>query len=366
MHGDDLEKAIASVALDWSNVRRALQAAFDAGGDVEAGRSIVVSLVPLWVESGRYAEGAQWVEVALRHSAALDSTRLELLRQAATIAHTRGDHAAHLALSEEMLQSYEGSEDARAYALALMAAGIARYNIGDGFVAETFFRRSLEQSRIAGDPDLIGTALLDIGAVMVTYHLDNDGARPIYEECLAIFRELGVSRKLSMILGNLAGVAGATGDYRGAIAYARESIEILERLGNTAEMASLFFGMSDYHRELREFALACETLAAARRAIKMEPNRRDSIYYFEAAARLAADLGADDIAATIFGFIETSRSALGMPPRPNDLAAHEKLRAKLAARLGKDTLERLIREGRTAGEDALATRIEKLAPPQTA
>jgi predicted ATPase/class 3 adenylate cyclase len=362
-HGDNLEQAIASVALDWSNIRRALQAAFEVGGDFEAGRAIVLSLVPLWVESGRYAEGAQWVEVALRHSAAIDSTRLELLRQAATIAHTRGDHAAHLALSEEMLESYEGSEDALAYGHALIAAGIARYNIGDGGAAETFFRRALEQCRIADDPGLIGTALLDIGAVMVTYHLDYEAARPIYEECLAIFRDLGVSRKLSMILSNLGGVAGATGDYRAAIAYTRESIEVLERLGNAAEMASLFFCMSDYHRELGEYGLACETLAAARRALKMEPNRRDSIYYFETAARLAADLGADDVAATIFGFTETSRAALGMPPRPTDIAAHHKVRAKLAARLGEETLERLIREGRSADEDALQARIEKLAPP---
>jgi non-specific serine/threonine protein kinase len=97
---------------------------------------------------------------------------------------------------------------------------------------------------------------------------DYQAARTLYEESIAIYRELGERRGIASCLSNLGSVAGAQGDDDAAQALWQESLVIRRELGDPLGVADLLghLGKAAYQRGDHESARAMweESLAISR------------------------------------------------------------------------------------------------------
>jgi tetratricopeptide (TPR) repeat protein len=73
---------------------------------------------------------------------------------------------------------------------------------------------------------------LHAAGVLAHYQGDYDAADPLYEESLAIKRDLGDRRGIAKLLGDLGNVAYEHGDYRQARSLLEESLAIQQKLGD--------------------------------------------------------------------------------------------------------------------------------------
>ena len=81
-------------------------------------------------------------------------------------------------------------------------------------------------------------------------------ALPLYEQSLAICREIGDKAGEGATLNNLATTAYAGGDYATALTYLEQSLAISREIGDIAGMCATLFNIGHIHRQNREFPQA--------------------------------------------------------------------------------------------------------------
>jgi predicted ATPase len=124
-----------------------------------------------------------------------------------------------------------------ARAKALSGAGNLVWNQGDYGTARTLYEESLAIRRELGDKLGIAASLGNLG-VMAYEQGDYGAARTLYEEGLAIRRELGDKLGIAASLGNLGVVAFYQGDYGAARTLDEESLAIQRELGDKGGIAN--------------------------------------------------------------------------------------------------------------------------------
>ena len=130
-----------------------------------------------------------------------------------------------------LLAAATGGRDAAARAKALNGAGGLARHQGDNAAARALYEQSLAIYRELGDRQRIAVSLNNLGVVA-----DNQGdysaARALHEESLAIQRELGDKWSIATSLYNLGVLANDQGDYPAAHALHEESLAIRRELGD--------------------------------------------------------------------------------------------------------------------------------------
>jgi non-specific serine/threonine protein kinase len=127
-------------------------------------------------------------------------------------------------------------ERTRERAYVLNAAGVLSYHQGDYPVARALYEESLAIRRELGDRSGIAGSLGNLGNVAVNQG-DRPAARALQEQSLAIYRELGDRFGTANTLNNLGVVALNQGDYPAARALHEESLAISRELGNRHSIA---------------------------------------------------------------------------------------------------------------------------------
>lgn len=177
----------------------------------------------------RYAETSDRLELGLRLAAALWlywSARGPF-----------GEGREHLT----RLLTLAGSEPpTRARAKALQGAGSLARQQGDPASARTLFEQSLAVSRELGDEQGIGASLFHLGSI-VAGEGDYAGARALYEESLAIARRLGFKPGIGSTLHRMGLVAYSQGDYAAARSMLEESLTIGRTFGYKQGIAATLF-----------------------------------------------------------------------------------------------------------------------------
>jgi predicted ATPase len=112
---------------------------------------------------------------------------------------------------------------------ALMRAGHLAHNLGDFTAARALFEESLALWRELGDQQGIATSLNDLGWVVLCQG-DYAVARSLSQEGLALWRELGDQQGIATSLHNLGRVAHCQGDYAMACALHQESLALRQEL----------------------------------------------------------------------------------------------------------------------------------------
>ena len=126
------------------------------------------------------------------------------------------------------------SQSARAQ--ALMITGKMASLQGDYASARALYEESLAMRRELGDKQGMANSLRSLG-IVASNQGDFASARPLYEESLAVSRDLGDKRGLAQSLHDLGKMASLQGDYANARALLEESLAIQKELGNKQGVA---------------------------------------------------------------------------------------------------------------------------------
>ena len=179
-------------------------------------------------------------------------------------------------------------------AKALRGAGVLAWVQGNYGRATALFEEALALHRDLGDRRGIATALGNLGAV-ARYQGDYRRATTLYEEALARVRDLGDTHGIAIGLSSLGAVAWVQGDHRRATAQLAEALVLSQAVGdktwNTAICLEVLAGVACAQGQPERATRLCAAAAALRTATGTPLDRFDRTTYdsIVAAAQEALD-----------------------------------------------------------------------------
>jgi tetratricopeptide (TPR) repeat protein len=184
---------------------------------------------------------------------------------------------------------------------------------------------------------------------------DYGRATTLYEECLALYRELGDKRGIAYLLDNLGYVAYQQGDYGRAAVLHEEALSLRRELGDSWGIASslgslglVAYDQGDYGRAV---ALYKESLAKCREI----GNKYIAVYCLAGLAAVVCAQGQLQRAAQLFGAAEATRGLIGAPLPPSERPCYERLVTAVRTQLDKETFAAAWAAGRALSlEQAIA------------
>ncbi|WP_309721132.1 tetratricopeptide repeat protein [Armatimonas sp.] len=157
--------------------------------------------------------------------------------------------------------------DASLRAKALNGVGLLTSSLGDYPAARLLYEQSLAIAREVGDRESTARALGNLGLVAV-YQGDYPAARVYQEESLAIRREMGDRGGIARALLNLGMVPASQGDYPAARLLYEQSLAIARELGNQGVVTNALLNLGSLASFQGDYASARvyqeESLAIAR------------------------------------------------------------------------------------------------------
>jgi tetratricopeptide (TPR) repeat protein len=266
---------------------------------------ITAALGAYWHREGHHAEGREWAEAALKHSAGLDDLLVARLHLAAgMVTWTTDARRARRHWERAVLLCRElGSDRFLAYSMAL--AAVTR--IGD----ESRYPEAMRQvddaialARTVGEAPLLAQAH-NIRGELARVHGDDDLARTAYEEGLDLAVVAHDDPHTSMLLANLGYLAVHRGDFAEG-------------------------------RRLKQQALAL-AWSVGRRMV--------AAWFVSELAAPELGLGRPERAAVLVGAADQALLRLGAVRTPGDRPEHERVLGDLRATLGEQGFRRLHAEG---------------------
>jgi predicted ATPase/class 3 adenylate cyclase len=240
-------------AWEWSRADRASE---------EQGLRLADALLWFWYIRNAISEGRSWLEDALSRGRASERTtaRAKALYAAGALGYKQADYPRARGELEESITLFReaGPEGRRGLAYALIMLGeLAEYQ-GDMGQPPSLFQEGAALFRDQGDKWGLALSLHGLGVTRNPTHLgalslrwsglttqatdDLAPARSLYEESLALFRELEDKWAQTMPLGSLGNVAFCQGDRVMGRALFEESLAIQREFRDKLGVAwSLFF-----------------------------------------------------------------------------------------------------------------------------
>ncbi|KJK46336.1 hypothetical protein UK23_23750 [Lentzea aerocolonigenes] len=276
---------LSELRVEHANLQRTMDF-FTQIGDTGKILRLVVALNRYWHRTGNYAEGRQWLTIALRGSGPLRGKALasaaalallecdyreavryardgleadpsqagRLHRLLGSVARERGHYEAALHHYQEAARASETPLNA-AYARQL--AGATSWLAGDFDVAEAALQASLKSLRELGDRRGATSSLAYLGAV-AWYRGDSTQARRLLDEALDTFGELEFKEGIAWALNLLGVVEQGTGNPVTARSLLERSLTLHRELGDRWREASVLEALGDvtHDRSLRLRAAA--------------------------------------------------------------------------------------------------------------
>ncbi len=238
---------------------------------------------------------------------------------------------------ERLAQALEagGSDSSTARAKALNGAGGLAWTQGDYAVARRLFEESLAVFRDLGDRWGMAGPLNNMGLVALEQG-DYSVARGVFGESLAILRELRDQRGMALALGNLGIVTMEQGDYAGARGLQEESLSICRELGDRRGIAVALNNLGLVAWSQGDYVAARGLDEESLLLFRELGERRGIAYTLEALAALAAAEGTPRRAARLWGAAEQLREEIGSALPPNNLKEREQQVAASRAALADD------------------------------
>lgn len=198
LYSDDTVEILPLLENEQDNFRAALAWSLESADRIAAGILIAFRIFWFWYRYGHFHEGRDWCERLLRASAGMGQHPLRGL-----ILNT----AAFMAMWE-----------------------------GDLKIAVDYAYQSLDIMRALEDPEGLSVSLMTTGIVLLNQGED-DAARPLIEESVALSKELGANWPIGTGLVHLANVALGQGDIDSALLYLEEGEQIARQIGDPWQIA---------------------------------------------------------------------------------------------------------------------------------
>jgi predicted ATPase/DNA-binding winged helix-turn-helix (wHTH) protein/tetratricopeptide (TPR) repeat protein len=348
---------------EHDNLRSALEYCLVAASGSDAGLRLCGALHWFWIMRGHRAEGLDWCVrvLGIEGIGKRTSERAMALQAAGLLAYHLGDFPAARAYHEDSLAMARELSDQKGVARAAIFLGNLRLRQGDPAAAQALSEEGLAISRNLEDPWLTQQSLNVLGNVaagMGEYPM----AKSLYEESLAIARERADRVRIAILLNNLGYLTFERGEYSIARALHEESLAIRRELKDSGGIAYSLSGLGDVALQQGDYSAAS---AFVKDALCIRRELGDKMGIAELLEKQAAVVGAIGNAlhaAHIGGAAERLREEIGSPLTPGERLRHDRHMAAARAALGDDAaFNRAWQEGRTLSpEQAIEISLEAL------
>jgi tetratricopeptide (TPR) repeat protein len=323
LRGPDQGLWLERLEQEHDNLRAALEWSQAQPEGAEAGLRLAAALVRFWSERDYLTEGRQWLEGVLSADGAATTSlpRAEALRGAGGLARAQADLTKGRALIEQ----------------------------------------SLAMSRELGDKREIVRALNALA--MVELEQDYQRAQPLFEEGLALAREIDARDLLPILLNNSGEIARIRGDYEAARRLYQEAVDGNRSVGNHTGTAIGLLNLGSVAYTQEDYAAAqsfFEQSLAIRRELGGKVNYATCL---EGLGEVYAAKGQAERAARLLGASESVREATNSPMSLADRPNYDRSVVTARDLLGEEAFARLWAEGRALTlEEAIALAMEQDAP----
>lgn len=329
---------LGRLAEENANIRAALAWSSDHG-EFEPGLRIAGALVRFWSARGLMAEGRRWLGAALGadDGDVPRSVRAKALFAAGYAALGLGDFADAREQFEACMALASELENRELHGAALAQLAWVAMAEGRSDEARALADTSLRLARPAGDRVTASGALNVLGEL--AWRDGNGQATELFEEGLALRRELGDDRLVANSLLLLGRVEQSEERFE-------EALELARELGDTWSTSVALVALG---RTRRDADLLTEAVQIAR-------DRGDKRLAAEALQALAAaelDAGNAARAARLRGAAQALLEEVGAELSPPELKLDDELLPSLEAAIGKEAVEEEWAAGRAEGESVL-------------
>jgi predicted ATPase/class 3 adenylate cyclase len=208
-------------ALTWALERKEVELALRMGG----------ALWSFWSVRGYHSEGRRWLEEALAmNGRGSPEVRAMALAGAGALAEEQGDYDRAQEACQEGLELVHEAREAKLLLLECLGwVACQREEYGQ---ATELYEESLALSREVSDSWWIASSLSNLANVS-GFRGDSERATELYEESMDLFREQGAKQNLAICLNNLAMVvcSKGQGDLGRAAQLTEESVALQRELG---------------------------------------------------------------------------------------------------------------------------------------
>jgi predicted ATPase/DNA-binding SARP family transcriptional activator/DNA-binding CsgD family transcriptional regulator len=341
---------------EHDNMRAALSWALQRG-ETEVALRLGGALWWFWLVRGHYGEGRRWLEATL----AIDGrgspeSRAMALAGAGTLASEQGDLDWAKEACEEGLKllAHEAWE-AREVKLCLLAClGWVAWRREEHGQATQLFEESLALSREMSDTWWLASSLQGLATVSYSRG-DSERATELYEQSMDLFREQGDKRGLAISLGNLAMVVYSQGDLGRAAQLTEEAVALLRELGTRG-------GVSIGLYNLGWMALLQDDLSSAAKLYReslslswdsgLTPLVQNTL---EGVACVAGAKGEAERAARLWGAAQALHETKGIPRDTDFLAEADARISAVRLGMGEEAWEEAWRKGRAMTLDEVVS-----------
>ncbi len=371
----------AALRADHDNLRKALRWA--ATTSPETLVRLASALGAFWDSVGPRAEGHEWLRRAVEKSGDLaPKLRIEALLQASDLFSSQ--HASlPREFAERALAESRAIGDVSGEARALRALSWAMAIDGSNEEARAIGMQALEL--IAGQDDPWELALWSERMGQASFR-DPGWSIQMLEQALDLYRQVGDRSREALVLYKIAEqLAGSNGDMGKAVEFAAEAIRISEEVGNTHDGAHARLEYGKVLRKAGRFQESAGVLSEAVAQLARQGDERCTVRALTALgtthidagelstgervlleslhrglelgerrttrtalaglARIAAETGSPDMAATLFAYVDRLGMALDIPASEVSKGKRDARRAGLKGELGDDGFDRAWERG---------------------
>ncbi|HUM70973.1 MAG TPA: tetratricopeptide repeat protein, partial [Chloroflexota bacterium] len=245
---EQAEKGLAgSERLAWMNLMEVevanLRAALDWAQEtnVAAGLRLALALTQFWLNQGYVQEGETWISRLLLQPARLPlSLRAEGLGIQSRLNIMMFNLSRAIELAEESLVISRESRDQRGIALNLDTLAWVQVLKGEGALAQTLMRQSLEIFNGLDDPLGLASALAT-AALLATNINNYDLAMSYLAESEKLYKMAGHQAWAAFVLGKKGQMALLMGDFAAARVWLDECLAIQEPFGEHGTRDTLYY-----------------------------------------------------------------------------------------------------------------------------
>ena len=322
-----------------------------------------------WFTRGYLSEGRRWLErVLARGEPAASPLRVKALEGVGWLLQYQGDTVQAQATYEEMLKLSRELGDIGNVATALNSLGTLAVAEGDNEQAKALLEENMAVLRKLEEEENTATTLKRfhvlnlLGILAINEEDDYARGAALWEESLALAREVGDALRISLALCLLGYAALLQGDHERATELCEETLAFVHDLGSAGveviPETLVNLGLAALGQDHHERAAASFKEALT---VSHEVGRKPTVINtLEGMASLAGALGEATRAAHLWGAAEAARGVTGIALPPGDRALHEPYLAAARSRLGEEAWEEALAEGRAmALEEAAEYALSK-------
>jgi predicted ATPase len=153
------------------------------------------------------------------------------------------------------------------------------------------WRAEVLPQRSAVPAELRAAAARAGGLLAFQFDSDHAEAELLFDECLAVYRELGMLEEIASVTAFAGGVAQSRGDLQEALRYRAEGLALQRAIGNTRGEVNALHLLGETYRDLGDFGRGQETLEQAVRLARQTGDIQAVGYSLHSLGDLHLDLG---------------------------------------------------------------------------